>query len=119
MGTVSYTYTTNGELQTKTDGGPTTTYNYDVLGNLLSVALPDGTQISYEIDGENRRIGKKVNGMLRQGFLYEDELHPVAELDGSGNVIARFVYGSKKNVPDSRLHGKEWNNVSAAFRLTG
>ena len=30
----TYTYTANGELQTKTVGGQTTTYDYDVLGNL-------------------------------------------------------------------------------------
>jgi RHS repeat-associated protein len=51
-------------------------------------------------DGQNRRIGKKVNGVLTQGFLYQDGLNPVAELDGNGNVVARFVYGTRVNVPD-------------------
>ena len=104
-GTAAYTYSANGELQTKTDGGLTTTYNYDVLGNLLVVALPDGTQIDYVIDGENRRIGKRVNGTLVKGFLYEDELNPVAELDGSGTVVVRFVFGSKENVPEYMIKG--------------
>ena len=99
-GTATYTYTANGELSSKTVGSQTTTYAYDVLGNLLAVTLPDTTQIEYIVDGENRRIGKKVNGMLVQGFLYEDKLNPVAELDGSNNVVVRFVYGSKENVPD-------------------
>jgi RHS repeat-associated protein len=44
------------------------------------------------IDEENRRIGKQVNGSLVQGFLYENQLEPVAELDGSGNLVSRFVY---------------------------
>jgi RHS repeat-associated protein len=35
-----------------------------------------------------------------QGFLYQNQLNPVAELDGSGNVVSRFVYASKGNVPD-------------------
>lgn len=35
-----------------------------------------------------------------QGFLYQDQLRPVAELDGSGNIVSRFVYGSKANIPD-------------------
>ena len=34
-----------------------------------------------------------------QGFLYQDALNPVAELDGDGNVVARFVYGTRGNVP--------------------
>ncbi len=96
----SYTYTANGELQSKTTPMGTAAYNYDVLGNLLSATLPGGTVLEYVIDGQNRRIGKKVNGILVQGFLYESQLNPIAELDGAGNVVSRFVYGTKANVPD-------------------
>jgi RHS repeat-associated protein len=99
-GTTSYTYTANGELLSKTTGVQTTNYKYDALGNLMSVTLPDGTKIEYIIDGQNRRIGKKVNGVLVQGFLYRDGLRPVAELDGAGNVVSRFVYAGSNNVPD-------------------
>ncbi|OQW88254.1 MAG: hypothetical protein BWK78_08470 [Thiotrichaceae bacterium IS1] len=95
----TYTYTANGELLTKTSNEQTTAYHYDVLGNLRKVQLPEKT-IEYVIDGRNRRIGKKVNGTLVQGFLYQGSLKPVAELDGNGNVVARFVYRSKANVPD-------------------
>ncbi|MCC6965825.1 MAG: hypothetical protein IT391_06020, partial [Nitrospira sp.] len=99
-GTATYTYSPNGELQSKTVGAQTTSYVYDVLGNLKSVTLPNGTVIEYVIDGQNRRIGKKVGGTLTQAFLYQDQLNPVAELDGAGAVVSRFVYGTKANVPD-------------------
>ena len=56
-------------------------------------------------DGLNRRIGKKVNGTLVQGFLYESQLAPVAELDGSGNIVSRFVYATRVNVPDYMIRG--------------
>ncbi len=104
-GSASYTYTANGELLTKTDATGTTTYQYDVLGNLLAVVRPNGTRIDYVIDGRNRRIGKKVNGVLVQGWLYRDGLKPVAELDGAGNLVARFVYGSNPLVPDYIVKG--------------
>ncbi len=104
-GSASYTYTANGELATKTDAAGTTTYQYDVLGNLLSVTLPNGTRVDYVIDGRNRRIGKKVNGTLVQGWLYRDGLKPVAELDGAGNLVARFVYGTSPLVPDYVVKG--------------
>jgi len=104
-GDASYTYTANGELKTRTDADGTTTYNYDVFGNLRSVVLPDGTSVEYIIDANNRRIGKKVNGALVQGFIYKDQLEPVAELDGAGNMIARFVYASKGHVPDYMTKG--------------
>ena len=104
-GTATYQYTANGELQSKTTGGQTTTYQYDALGNLLSVTLPNTTQIQYVVDGFNRRIGKKVDTTLVKGFLYGDQLSPVAELDGSNNLVSYFVYGSRSNVPDYMVKG--------------
>ncbi len=62
--------------------------------------LPSGTTIEYLVDGRNRRIGKKVNGTLERAWLYKDGLNPVAELDGEGTVISRFVYATRANVPD-------------------
>nr|WP_249218470.1 RHS repeat-associated core domain-containing protein [Nitrospina sp. Nb-3] len=103
--TATYTYTDNGELLTKTEGGQTTTYNYDVLGNLISVQLPSGNLIEYVVDGRNRRIGKKVDRVLERAWLYKDSLNPIAELDGSGNVVSRFVYASRGNVPDYVIQG--------------
>lgn len=99
-GDASYTYTANGELLTKIQDGQANHYRYDVLGNLTRIILPDGRQIDYIIDGQNRRIGKKVNGVQVQGFLYQDQLKPVAELDGSNNVVSRFVYATRENIPD-------------------
>jgi RHS repeat-associated protein len=99
-GNTNYTYTANGELQSKTDGTQTTNYNYDELGNLLSVTLPGGTLIEYVIDGQNRRIAKMVGGNLVKGFLYQDSLKPIAELDGNSQLVSRFIYGSRSNVPD-------------------
>lgn len=95
----SYEYTENGELKTKTCGSDITTYSYDVFANLISVSLPDGADIEYVIDGQNRRIGKKVNGSLAQGFLYTGQLNLIAELDPNGNIRSRFVYADKINVP--------------------
>jgi RHS repeat-associated protein len=73
---------------------------FALLGNLRTVSLPNGDSIEYVIDGRNRRVGKKVNGTLVQGFLYGNQLEPIAELDGSGNLVSRFVYGSRAHVPD-------------------
>jgi len=97
--TTTYTYTDNGELLTKTDPSGTTSYEYDQLGNLLSVTPPSGPQIEYLIDARNRRTGKKVGGVLEKQWIYQDQLNPVAELDGSGNLVSEFVYAAKGNVP--------------------
>jgi RHS repeat-associated protein len=105
-GTTSYSYGSNGELKTKTEPGVgTTSYTYDALGNLVAAALPDGTALAYVTDGQNRRVGKRVNGVLVQGFLYQGQLAPVAELDGGNQVVSRFVYASRLNVPTYMIKG--------------
>jgi RHS repeat-associated protein len=105
FGDAQFHFGLDGDLREKIIGNDTTKYGYDALGNLLSVRLPDGTQIAYVVDGANRRVGRKVNGTLVQGFLYLDELRPVAELDGAGAVVARFAYGTLNNVPDFMSKG--------------
>ncbi|MCC6903347.1 MAG: RHS domain-containing protein, partial [Polyangiaceae bacterium] len=104
-GATTYTYTANGEVRTKTDAGGTTTYTYDVRGNLVQVDLPSGDVIEYLVDGQDRRVGKKKNGVLERAWLYRNQLNPVAELDGAGNLVSRFVYGSRSNVPEYLVRG--------------
>jgi len=96
-GSKTYAYTANGDLSSCSDG---TQYTYDLQGALLSVELPDGRLIEYVIDGQGRRVGKKVDGVLQWGLLYRSSLQPVTLLDGSGNLMDRYVYGSSRNVPE-------------------
>src|ERR1051326_6890880 len=98
-GDATYTYTANGELESKTDGGGTTTYAYDEFGNLRHVALPDGRAIDYIIDPANRRVGKQIDGIPVRGWLYSGQ-RIIAETDGAGMIVSRFVYGSRVNAPD-------------------
>jgi len=104
-GGASYTYNANGDLATKTDSAGTTTYEYDALGNLRKVTMPSGTVISYVIDGANRRVAKRVGGVLVQQWLYSSDLRIVAELDGTGAIVSRFVYGTRVNVPEYIVKG--------------
>jgi RHS repeat-associated protein len=92
-------------LLSRNIGGQITTYHSDVLGNLISVTLPDSTTIEYVIDGQNRRVAKKVNGVQTKGFLYSHLPNPVAELDISNNIVSRFIYGNRTNVPEYMIKG--------------
>lgn len=91
----TFNYSENGELESKTNTQTqeTTLYEYDVFGNLRRVDLPDGRVVTYVVDGLNRRIGKMVDGELGQGWLYDGQLSIVAELDGQGQVVSRFIPG--------------------------
>ena len=103
-GNTTYTFNAAGDLVSKTAGAQTTTYHYDALGNLLGVITPNATAITYVVDGQRRRVGKRVNGTLVQAFLYGDSLRPVAELDGNGTLVSRFVYAGR-HVPAYMIKG--------------
>ncbi|MBN2195321.1 MAG: hypothetical protein JW751_21060, partial [Polyangiaceae bacterium] len=96
-----YTYTPDGALASKTDTATNdvTTYQYDALGSLLRVDLPDSTVIEYVVDGRGRRMAKRVDGVTVRRWLYRDHLSPVAELDGDGQLTWQYVYGPKSGVP--------------------
>ncbi|QDK45624.1 hypothetical protein DOM22_10925 [Bdellovibrio sp. ZAP7] len=102
--TLSFTYNANGDLLTKTNSttSQTTSYTYDVFGNLTQVVLPGATPttITYEIDGLNRRVGKKVGSTVQRRFVYMDQYRIAAELNSAGTITKRFIYGSKSNIPD-------------------
>jgi len=93
------------DFETKTNPDGVHSYTYDAIGNLTAVTLPDGTQIEYVIDGLNRRVGKKVNGALVKGWLYANQINPIAELDENGNITSQFIYATKPNVPDYMISG--------------
>ncbi|MCP4911509.1 MAG: hypothetical protein GY909_00205 [Oligoflexia bacterium] len=66
---------------------------------ILRKATVNGKVIDYVIDPLGRRVGKKVNGTLTEGYLYLDQLNPIAKLDGSGTVTQTYIYADKGYVP--------------------
>jgi RHS repeat-associated protein len=115
QGSASFTYTPDGELATRTRDGQTTTFGYDPRGGVQNISLPDGRRVDYAFDGKGRRVGKKVNGSLVQGWLYQDDLHIAAELDGSGNVVSRFVY-AESNTPSYMTRGGRTYRIVSDLR---
>jgi RHS repeat-associated protein len=106
-GTLDFTYSLNGERISRTDSATleTTTYEYDTFGDLVSVGLADGSVVEYVVDAWGRRVQKKIDGVPQAGWLYQDGIRPVAELDGAGNVVSTFVYATRSNVPDLVVRG--------------
>ncbi|MGH9515821.1 MAG: RHS repeat domain-containing protein [Terriglobales bacterium] len=108
-GPAIYEYTDKGERIKRIVGGKETRYEYDVFGNLVGVSSTYGPTIQYVFDGQNRRIGKKVDGNLATCLLYLDDLRPAAELDGHGSIVSQFFYATKTkktNVPDYLVRGE-------------
>lgn len=104
LGDATYTYREGGELLTRTAlGDPPISYDYDELGNLLAVTLASGSVVEYGIDPVNRRVSRRVDGQTTHHWVYQDRLNPVAELDGDGNLLSLFVYGTRAHVPDAMI----------------
>ncbi|WP_125779213.1 DUF1566 domain-containing protein [Pseudoalteromonas rubra] len=104
-----YQYNVNGALAYKTCGSVEHNYDYDIFGNLLQVEIKQDGQVSkridYGVDPQNRRVAKYVDGQHVAGYLYSDQLNPVAQLNANGDVVALFGYASKGHVPDYMLKG--------------
>jgi RHS repeat-associated protein len=73
--------------------GNSQTYTYDVENLLRTVALNGSTtpSVTYDYDALGRRFSKNVSGVVTQYLLDGDE--EIAEYDGSGNLLRRYVTG--------------------------
>lgn len=98
-GAERFQYDHSGSLALRSGPEGSVRYEYDPLGNLLRAEVADGRRIEYVVDARNRRVGRRIDGVFAQGFLYADEWRPIAELDGSGSIRSVFVYGDRLNVP--------------------
>jgi len=76
-----------------------------VFSNLRAQTLTDGTAIEYTIDPTDRRIASFTDGAFDHGFVYRDDLQPIARLDASNAVDQRYVYGTSDHVPDYLTQG--------------
>ena len=98
----SYVHDGHGRVSSWTDSTGTTRLEVDELGNLLGVELPDGTEITYEVDALGRRVARAVDGIRTNAWLYHGD-RPIAELDPDGDVRAVFVYASHALAPELML----------------
>jgi RHS repeat-associated protein len=96
-----YVYNDDGDLTSMTNCFGTTNYEYDVFGNLKKVTLTDGKIIEYKVDGLNRRIKKLVNGTAVEYYLWYDQTHIAAILDGNKIIKIKYIYGPESQISPS------------------
>ena len=93
VGTATYSYDTDGNLISKTEGSNTWTYTYDSENRLIGAVTPEGTW-SYEYDALGNRIASILNGQRTEYLLDPTGLGDVVgEYGGNGNIIARYTHG--------------------------
>src|SRR5688572_24685969 len=89
FGDKTLTYDNNGNLQTITDSGGTTTYTWNARNQLVGISSPN-VNASFVYDGMGRREKKTVNSNLTEFLL--DGLNPVQETSGAP-VLANILSG--------------------------
>lgn len=62
-------------------------------------------EISFTYDVLSRPIEKRVDGIRVRSWLWEDNLRLAAELDVSHDLLTRFVYAGRANVPSHMIQG--------------
>ena len=104
-GATTYTWDALGSRQSMSDASGTTRYVHDGLGALLSVTMPDARVVSYQYDGRQRRVARRVNGVVTNRWVYDGQHRVVAQVDAAGVLVERYVYLSQSNSPDYLVRG--------------
>jgi RHS repeat-associated protein len=142
------TYDARGRLKTSSSGGETTAYDYDGVGNLSKLTLPDGTSLSYGYDAAERltsvsdSLGNSVTytldglgnrkredtrdpvGLLAQTMTRTfDALSRVQTMVGAANQTTTYTYdddGNLKSATDPLTHvtGSDYDALNRLIRIT-
>jgi len=84
----------------------TTQYAYDATGQLTAITNVLGQVQQYQYDPVNRMTNKTYLGagdVTR--FYYDDQWRLIAEYDGGGNLLAKYVYGPEIDEPVRMTRG--------------
>src|SRR4029077_20804526 len=88
----SYTYDNNGNTLTDASGK---SYTWDFDNRLVSAVVPGTGTVAFKYDPFGRRI-QKSSPLGTTNYLY-DGTNLIEELDGSGNVLAKYTEGGHKD----------------------
>ena len=96
----SYTYDANGNTLGDAQGR---TFTWDFENRLTQVVNPGVGTTTFRYDPFGRRI-QKSGPLGTTNYLYDGN-NLIEEMDGSGNVLARYTQGTKVDEPLSALRG--------------
>jgi YD repeat-containing protein len=105
--TTTLVYDARLRLTSRTVGSETTSYDYDGVGQLIKITLPDGSFLSYSYDAAHRMTGMQDN--LGNRIAYT--------LDAMGNRTQEQVFDPGNNLAQTR--SRVFNNLNRLFQDLG
>lgn len=120
VGNAVYTYDTDGNLISKTEGGKTSTYTYDVENRLVKVVTPDGTW-DYQYDGLGNRVATIFNGERTEYLLDPLGLGDVVGEYNNSSLVANYTHGLGlvNRVNGSNINYYDADAIGSTVGLTG
>lgn len=106
---VTFTYDANGNRETKTQAGVTTTYRWDARDRLTEV-LRGGMRVArYEYNSAGQRTFKEVNGPTPTAVHYVyDGPHLIAETNVIGNTLVKYHYSASGRLMSMERAGQHY-----------
>jgi YD repeat-containing protein len=105
--TTTLTYDERQRLKTRSVGGELTTYDYDGVGQVGKVTLPDGSFLSYSYDAAHRLTGIQDNGGNRIAYT----------LDAMGNRTLEQAFDPVNTLAQTR--SRVYSNLNRLFQELG
>jgi YD repeat-containing protein len=89
-----YKYDDEGNLQEKKElvSGKITNYEWDYRNRLTKVSSA-GQTVEYQYDAEDRRVGKVINGVTKEKYIYDGQDIALV-VNSAGTITERYLYGS-------------------------
>ena len=116
QGGTTYTYDNHGNVTTRTvapQAAQTLTWNGQ--GGLLSVAQSGSSTVTYVIDPQGRRVGRKVGANVDREWLYDTQLRLVGEVIGTTTRV--YGYLPERHLPVMMRETKSGNTTT--YRIYG
>ena len=113
---ITYDYDDAGNQTEKTENGVTQDFNYTPRQRVKTITIGGAPPIAYQYDYAGQRINIQKNGTEKRN-LY-DGLTLIAETNTLGNTLARYHYGQRHQVAETRngqsaLYTRHWGRFLA------
>jgi RHS repeat-associated protein len=116
QGNTAYVYDNHGNVTTRTvTPQPAQTLTWNGQGGLLSVVQSGSPTVTYVIDPQGRRVGRKVGANVDREWLYDTQLRLVGEVIGSTSRV--YGYLPERHLPVMMRETKGGNTTT--YRIYG